>query len=165
ALFDYGVAARLARLRYRRAAIVQAVMPVSRCAASLAAILLFPERPDVLFGVYAGTALVFGALLWVRTALRTEDWPGSALVRRLVDYSKWPGAADVAMILCLFVGPFLLRAFDQDVASGVYGFAQQCAMGYFAVFLAFYQTILPRAARLEAVSELPAFVFRWTRIG
>ncbi|MFG0317509.1 MAG: lipopolysaccharide biosynthesis protein [Planctomycetota bacterium JB042] len=165
ALFDYGVASRLARLRYRRAAIVQASMPVVRFAGTLSAVLFFPSRPEIAFGVYAGTALLFGAALSARTAHRTAEWPDGALIRRLLRYSKWLGAADVSMILCINAGLFLLRGLDLDVEAGVFGFAQQVALGYFAVFLAFYQTILPRAARLGSVREVPAFVGRWTKIG
>ncbi len=165
ALFDYGVASRLARLRYRRAAIVQASMPVVRFAGTLAAVLFFPSRPEIAFGVYAGTALLFGAALSARTAHRTTEWPDGALVRRLLRYSKWLGAADVSMILCQIIGLFLLRGLERDVEAGVFGFAQQVFLGYFAVFLAFYQTILPRAARLESIRELPAFLGRWTKIG
>jgi len=164
AMFDYAVCTRLARLRYRRAALVQASMPAVRLILTVGAFWIAPERPAAVFLVYAASVLLFGLTLSLRTAQqaagRTEDRPDRKLLFRLISYSKWPGLCDVAMMACLQQGLFLLSYLDREADRGVYGFALTLSMGFFAIFLAYYQTILPRAARLDRIEELPPFVLK-----
>ncbi len=165
ALFDYAVAARLARLRYRRAALVQASMPIVRTAVTLGALYFLPTHPGLSFLLYAIVSFAFGAYLSFRTWGQCGRRPERALIVRLLSYAKWLGAADVAMIVCLQVGLFLLTYLDLGGERGTFVFSLNLFYGWFAVFLAFYQTILPRAARIADVADLPGFIFRWLRIG
>lgn len=158
ALFDYAVCVRLARLHYRSAALVQASMPLVRLALTLGAFLIFPGSLESIFLVYAASALLFGSMLSRSCAKEAVDLPDRKLIWRLLNYSKWPGACDVAMMACIQQGLFLLTYLGMDSERGVYTFALTLSMGFFAIFLAFYQTILPRAVRLESAEELPRYM-------
>jgi O-antigen/teichoic acid export membrane protein len=62
------------------------------------------------------------------------------------------------MILGLQQGLFLLGVLGNDQDAGVFGFSLTLGMGFFAVYLAFYQTILPRAARIASIDAVPRFL-------
>lgn len=160
ALFDFGVCSRLSELRFRAAAVVQASMPGIRLLLTTGAFLVTPDHPGPTFLCYALCALGFGIYLSFRTIRKGRTWPAWTLVREVVRYSKWPGASDVAMMLCLQQGLFLLTYLKKEEDRGVYGFALTLGMGFFAIFLAYYQTILPRASRLKSVRQLPRFIAR-----
>ncbi|MFH0946873.1 MAG: hypothetical protein V2A76_16895 [Planctomycetota bacterium] len=158
ALFDYAVCVRLARLHYRAAALVQASMPLGRLALTLGAFLIFPNNLESVFLIYAGSALLFGSVLSRNCAREAVDLPDRKLIFRLLNYSKWPGSCDIAMMACLQQGLFLLTYLGMESERGIYTFALTLSMGFFAIFLAFYQTILPRAVRLESAEELPRYM-------
>ena len=78
----------------------------------------------------------------------------------VAQYGKWIGVGDASMALALYLGVFLLRHFHQDAEAGRFAFAQQLTLGFFAVYLAFYHTILPRAARIQSVDDIGGFLRR-----
>ena len=160
ALFDYAVCSRLANLNFRAAGLVQASMPFGRVVLTLGAFWLLPEHPEAVFLVYAATTLLFGVALSLQAIRKSVHLPDLKLLLRLVNYSKWPGLCDVAMMACLQQGLFMLSYLERPDDRGVYGFALTISMGFFAIFLAYYQTILPRAVRLESVQELPLFTLK-----
>lgn len=160
ALFDYGYADHLARVEYRRAGLLQITMPIARLLATIAVALSTPLDSHAPLVAYALTALGFGAVQVARIGARHGLWPGVARIGGLLRYSLWIGLADVAMILALQQGLFLLGWLGQPSESGVFGFSLTLGMGFFSVYIAFYQMILPRAARIGSIADLPRFLRR-----
>lgn len=160
ALFDLAYAEHLARLRYARAATLQMAMPTTRLLVTVAAARLAGPGGQLPFLAYALTPLAFGLFQAARIARRT----GLGLARRpileLLRYSLPVGLADLAMILALNQGVFLLGALGQRTEAGILAFAQTFGLGLFAVYVAFYQTILPRAARIGELANLRRFLAR-----
>jgi O-antigen/teichoic acid export membrane protein len=160
ALFDYGFAVHLARLEYRAAGMLQAAMPITRMLLTLGAAMAFFGDSFVAIATYAAVALLFGAWQAVRIGMARGVSTPPGAVKRLLTYSKWIGLSDMAMVLGLNQGVFLLTILKQEAERGVFVFSQQLAMGFFAIYLAFYFAMLPRAARIGSLDDLPRFLGR-----
>lgn len=160
ALFDLAYAEHLARLRYSRAAALQMAMPTTRLLVTVTAARLAEPGGQLPFVAYAFTALAFGIFQAARIARGTGLGLEFRPILRLLRYSLPVGLADLAMILALHQGVFLLGALGQRTEAGVLAFAQTFGLGFFAVYVAFYQTILPRAARIGDLANLRHFLAR-----
>jgi O-antigen/teichoic acid export membrane protein len=158
AWFDIGCAAGLARLQYRRVGLLFAALPSLRAAATVAVAALVAADSSAPVFAQGAFTLLFGALLLAAPSTRAATTAAPGDLRQLWSYSIWTGLADAAVILALHFGVFVLTALDRTEEAGVLGFAMQFALGLFAVFLALYQTLLPRVSRIAEVSELPAFL-------
>lgn len=158
AWFDLGCAVVLARLRYRAAGLLTAAMPTIRLGVTLAACVA--THDDSLLPSIAFSAATFaaGVVLLVTVARRFGWHAGRAMFWRELQYTKWIGMSDAATVLSIYVGLFVLLSRQFADAAGRYAFGLQLMQGMLAVFLAFYQSLLPRAARLGGLDSLPVFL-------
>jgi O-antigen/teichoic acid export membrane protein len=158
AWFDLGCAVVLARLRYRAAGLLTAAMPAVRLCATVGAFVLTPDDSVLPSVAFAGATFAAGVILFGAVIRRFGWHAGREMFWRELHYSKWVGMSDAAMVLSTNMGLFLLKARGLEAAAGRFAFGLQIAQGLMAVFLAFYQSLLPRAARLSSVDSLPAFL-------
>lgn len=160
ALVDYCYSAYLSHLRYRAGSIMHGGVALLRLAITALFALKVPQHPELAFFGYTGVSLIAGL---AQTAMVVRDdggKPDRALVRRLLRYSLWNGAASIAVVLSLYQGIFLLDWLGQRVATGGFGLALTLSMGFFAAHLAFLEYLQPRAARIESLTALPSFLAR-----
>lgn len=158
AWFDLGCSALLARLRYRAAGSWIAVMPAVRLAATAIACTATPSDHWLPFVVFPAVTLLGGLTLLGRTIAHHGFAPDRATVHRVFRYSWWIGLGDAAAVLALQSGVFLLKGLGMHAQAGRFAFALQLVQGFFAVFVAFYQALLPKAARLPNLDALPVFL-------
>jgi len=163
ALIDYRYGMYLTHLQYRGAALLQGVVSLLRLVVTALAVLLVPDRPEVVFLCYTGVSLLSGAAV---TRLVKGSGPGrtnkpdGALFRRLLGYSFWQCGASVAVMLGLYQGPILLDRLDMQAASGTFGLGLLLSMGFFSVYNAFGDYLMPQVARLPSLRSLRAFFAR-----
>jgi O-antigen/teichoic acid export membrane protein len=158
AWFDLGCAALLARLEYRRAGCLMAILPSIRLVATLLAAALSPPAGLLPFLVFPAVTMIGGLVVLAATIARHGLRPDRGTVRRVFGYSWWIGLGDAGAVLSLQGGLFLLVGLGMLAEAGRFGFALQIVQGFFAVFVAFYQALLPKAARLPSAAALPAFL-------
>lgn len=160
ALVDYGYSVSLAQLHYRAAAMVQSGTALARLGVTVGAVWLFPQHAPVIFLSYTGVSFLSG-LIQVATLLRGQgQWPTRTLVWRLLRYSSWQCVTNVLVVGSLYQGTFLLTALGKQAATGIFGLGLTLSLGFFAVYNAFIEYLLPRSARVEHVRALPRFVRR-----
>lgn len=160
ALVDYSYCYRLSELQYRAAGQVQSGTGIGRLLLTGAAILLIPEAPRLVFLVYPAVSLVSGLGLTVALTRKNRLRPDPGLIRRLLRFSLWLGAANVTGILGLYVCTFLLVALGLEAENGIFGLCLTLSMGFFAICNAYGEYISPRMARLVTVEELRHFLPR-----
>lgn len=158
AWFDLGCAVVLARLRYRAAGLLTASMPAVRLCATVSACIVTPNNsvlPSLAFG---GATFAAGVIL-ITAVVRRFGWhAGREMFWRELHYTKWIGMSDAAMVLSTSLGLFLLKAKGLHADAGRFAFGLNLAQGFMAIFVAFYQSLLPRAARLGSLDSVPAFL-------
>lgn len=163
ALVDYSYSFYLSHVRYRAAALSQSVTALGRLAITMLAVLLWPQQPSLAFLAYVGASLASGLL---QTALirsaegGRRDRPEAALVRRLLSFSLWQGGTNFVALLYLYLGTFLLAWSGEEAAAGIFGLGLTLSMGFFAVYNAYIEYLLPRIARVESLNALPSFLVR-----
>jgi O-antigen/teichoic acid export membrane protein len=161
ALVDYSYGFHLSHVRYRTAALSQSLTAVGRLAITLLTVLVWPQRPQLAFLAYGGASLAFGlaqAALIRSSQSGGESWPDRALVRRLLRFSVWQGGASFVSLFYLYQGIFLLIWSGQEAAAGIFGLGLTLSMGFFAIYNAYGEYLLPRIARVKSLSELPPFL-------
>jgi O-antigen/teichoic acid export membrane protein len=163
ALVDYSYSFYLSHVRYRAAALSQSVTSLVRLAITMLAVLLWPQHSSLAFLAYAGASLAsgLGQTVLVRSAHGGGGGqPGGALVRRLLRFSLWQGGTNIVALLYLYLGTFLLTWSGDEAAAGIFGLGLTLSMGFFAVYNAYAEYLLPRVARVENLSALPWFLAR-----
>jgi O-antigen/teichoic acid export membrane protein len=160
ALVDYNYSYRLSELEYRAAGLIQSGIGIVRFALTAAVVLLFPAYPLLVFFAYPAASLLSGVGLTV--AMLREGWlrPDYALMRRLLRFSFWLGAANMTIILSLYQGTFLLILLGQEAETGIFGLCLTFSLGFFTLYNAYGEYLLPRMARLKTPKELQRFLAR-----
>ena len=157
AWFDVACASWLARLSFRRAGLAQTLMPTLRAAATVWFAWAYDD-PTGAFVAFSTVTLLCGAVA-MANALRSARAPRRrAAFVEAFHYGKWIAMADAAMVLTIYQGAFLLTQLQRTTDAGRYMFALPFAQGLFAVYLAFYHAMLPRAVRLRGAHELSDFL-------
>jgi O-antigen/teichoic acid export membrane protein len=139
------------------------VTALGRLAITILTVLVWPSRPQLAFVAYAGASLASGltqAALIRSTQGGRESRPDGALVRRLLRFSLWKGGTNFIVLLTLYQGTFLLTWLGQESAAGIFGLGLTLSMGFFAVYNAYTDYLLPRIARVKSVYALPSFIAR-----
>ena len=158
ALSDYGYFYWLARLHYRAAAFVQGGTAIARLTLTIAAALIFQSYPLAVFLAYPIATLIYGLAQTVALKRGSNGRTDRALMRRLLRYSFWQGGADIALLLSMYAGTFLLTLAGQPAASGLYGLALTLSMGFIVVYQAFGEYLYPRLAHVESLRSLKSFL-------
>lgn len=158
AWFDLGCAVVLARLRYRAAGLLTAAMPALRLVVTVAACAV--TRNDSVLPIVAYGAATFAAgVVLLGAVVRRFGWhAGAAMFWRELHYTKWIGMSDAATVLSHALGLIVLKRLGDPAEAGRFAFAAQVVQIFFAVFVAFYQSLLPRAARLGDIDNVPVFL-------
>ncbi len=165
AFVDYYYCYRLSEQQYRAAGLVQSGMGITRLILSGAAVLLIPAFPYLVFIVYPGATLIAGLALIADLAWRHRLRPEKIHVWPLLRFSLWLGAANVAALLSLYLGTFLLLGFGLEAENGILGLCLTLSMGFFAVYNAFGEYVSARIARLESAKAIPGFLATWLGVG
>ena len=157
AWFDLGCSIRLARVDYRAAGLWMAAMPIARMALTIVACVI--ARDSLLpFVTFPLVTLLGGLTLLIDAARRHGLHLDPSFAMRVLRYSWWIGLGDAAAVLGMQSGLFMLTGVGMHAEAGRYGFALQIAQGFFAVFVAFYQALLPKASRLSSAAALRRFL-------
>jgi O-antigen/teichoic acid export membrane protein len=161
ALVDYGYAYHLTRWSYRTAALVQGGTAMVRLVATSVAVFL-----TSVFGghfvllVYAGVSFLSGLLQAGILTKRSHAWPAAEVVRRLLRYSLWQAGASVTAVLSLYEGTFLLIFVNQRSETGIFGVGLTFSLGFFGIYVAFYEYFFPRMVRTASLGLLPQVLVR-----
>lgn len=158
ALVDYCYAIHLAHLRYREAAAAQGGTALLRLFVIAPVPIFWPQQAWLVFLLYPLVTLLSGLLQMklLRLGRGGMDEPG--LVVELLRYSSWQGVTNVAAVLSLYQGTFVLNLYGQHAATGLFGLALMLSQGFFAVNNAYTEYLLPRASRLLHGDELRSFM-------
>jgi len=159
-LVDYGYSFRLASQQYRLAALAQGGTAICRLAITVAAALLWPAQPLIIFAAYHGTSLLSGVLQLVIVAGKSGLRSPKTVVGRLFRYSFWQAKANVLVILSLYQGTFLLMILRQQAATGIFGLGLTISIGFFAVYNAYFEYLLAHTATIETDDALSHFLRR-----
>jgi O-antigen/teichoic acid export membrane protein len=158
AWFDLGCSALLARLEFRRAGLWMAAVPTARAVVTG----LIAWRTDAAswapFLAFPAVSLVAGVTLIAPVVRQHGLTANRSVVQRVFAYSWWIGLGDAAAVLALQSGLFLLINRGMAAEAGRFAFSLQIVQGFYAVFVAFYQALLPKAARLPGPEALPAWL-------
>jgi O-antigen/teichoic acid export membrane protein len=158
AWFDLGCSALLARLEFRRAGLWMAAMPTARAVVTGLIAWQTDEASWAPFLAFPAVSLVAGVMLIAAVVRQHGMTATREVVRRVFAYSWWIGLGDAAAVLALQSGLFLLVYRGMSAEAGRFAFSLQIVQGFYAVFVAFYQALLPKAARLPGVEALPAWL-------
>jgi O-antigen/teichoic acid export membrane protein len=163
ALVDYGYSVYLSHVQYRAAALSQSATALGRLAIAGLTVLIWPQHPLLVFLAYPGASFASG-LAQVAMILPPksggEPRPDRALKRRLLQFSVWQGATNFIGLFSLYQGIFLLTWLGDEAAAGVFGLGLALSMGFFAVYIAYAEYLLPRIARVKSLNALPSFLAR-----
>jgi O-antigen/teichoic acid export membrane protein len=160
ALVDYSYCLFLAQLRYRRATLAQSGTALLRLLAIAPVVLWWPGQAWLLFVLYPLVTLLSG--IWQTRGLRLP--PGGRvdlrLINELLRYSGWQAVTNVAAVLSLYQGTFVLNFYGQRMATGLFGLGLTLSQGFFAVNNAYTEYLLPRAVRALHLHDLRRFLRR-----
>jgi O-antigen/teichoic acid export membrane protein len=160
ALVDYSYGFHLAQLHYRVASMIQSGTALARLGGTFCAVWLFPQKTPLVFLSYMGVTLLSG-MVQAAALLRCQGpWPARPLIWRLLRYSSWQCVSNVVIVFSLYQGTFLLPALGQQAATGLFGLGLTLSLGFFAVYNAFSEYLLPYGARVEHARALPRFLGR-----
>jgi O-antigen/teichoic acid export membrane protein len=158
ALVDYCYAIHLAHLRYRQAAAAQGGTAVLRLFVIAPVPILWPQQAWLVFLLYPFATLLSGLLQMKLLRLRRGGMNDLGLIGDLLRYSSWQGVTNVAAVLSLYQGTFVLNLYGQHVETALFGLALMLSQGFFAVNNAYTEYLLPRASRLRHSGELRPFM-------
>ncbi|MGA0870243.1 MAG: lipopolysaccharide biosynthesis protein [Planctomycetota bacterium] len=158
AWFDLGCSALLARLEFRRAGLWMAAMPTARALVTGLTAATTAKASWAPFVAFPAVSLLSGITLLALVVRQHGLTASRAVVGRVFTYSWWIGLGDAAAVLALQSGLFLLVFRDMTAEAGRFAFSLQIVQGFYAVFVAFYQALLPKAARLPGAHALPAWL-------
>jgi O-antigen/teichoic acid export membrane protein len=163
ALLDYCYAVRLAHLRYRSAAALHGGSALLRMVVTVGVSLLVSYRIAPAFIAYSVCNLATGAVaaFWLYPRKRMS-WapPLLPLISRLVRYSVWQAASNFLAIAYLYQGTFLLLHFGNQQGAGRYGLALTLSLGFFAIYNASTEFLLPRAVQVRDRQGVARFLRR-----
>lgn len=159
ALVDLEYSDRVARLNSGGAARFITTVAVTRLAIVCAVAEVAVATPAVILGSYAAPGLLAGGVGAFR-ALQKHTGSSFATVLRLARYSLPQGFANFAALLSFYQGAFFLTAAGLSVAADEFSFALTLSMGAFAMFQAYSEHLLPRAARAGDLKSLRGFLLR-----
>jgi O-antigen/teichoic acid export membrane protein len=159
-LVDYSYSFHLAQLYYRAAALVQSGTALARLGVTVSAVWLLPKNAPVIFLSYMSVSFLSGVTQVAALLRRQGQWPTRALVWRLLRYSAWQCVTNVIVVFSLYQGTFLLTVLGDKASTGLLGLGLTLSLGFFAVYNAFIEYLLPRGARVEHVHALPRFLGR-----
>jgi O-antigen/teichoic acid export membrane protein len=154
ALTDYAYFYWLANLNYRAAALVHGGTAVARLALTIAIALLFPRQPLLIFVAYPLASLIYGVLQAAAFKHGQGTRPEPALMQRLLRYSSWQGGADIAHLLSMYEGTFILMLLGQPAAAGLFGLSLTLSMGFIVIYQAYGEYLYPRVAQVESLQAL-----------
>ncbi|MDA1222411.1 MAG: hypothetical protein O3B85_10350 [Planctomycetota bacterium] len=158
AWFDLGCSTLLARLEFRRAGLWMAAVPTLRAIVTGLVAWRTEDASWAPFLAFPAVSFVAGVAL-LATVVRTHGLTANrSVVQRVLSYSWWIGLGDAAAVLALQSGLFLLVYREMSAEAGRFAFSLQIVQGFYAVFVAFYQALLPKAARLPSVDALPGWL-------
>jgi O-antigen/teichoic acid export membrane protein len=158
ALTDYAYFYWLANLNYRAAALVHGGTALARLALTIAVALLFPRHPSLIFVAYPLAGLIYGVLQAAAFKRGKGTRPEPALMRRLLRYSSWQGGADIAQLLSMYVGTFILVLLGQPAAAGLFGLSLTLSMGFIVIYHAYGDYLYPKVAEVESLQALARFL-------
>lgn len=158
ALADYGYFYWLAKLHYRAAAFVQGGTSIARLALTIAVALLLPNHPLTIFLAYPLASLIYGVMQAIALKRGNGSRPDRALRRRLLRYSFWQGGADIALLLSMYAGTFILMLMGQAASAGLFGLSLTLSMGFIVIYQAFGEYLYPRISHVESLSALRRFL-------
>ncbi len=160
AMVDYGHYYRLSRLQYRTAVSLQAGTALLRLLLTGSVAMILSSPAQAVFLVYPAAALLVG-LGHAGFLLRGERLRVSReMVKRVVRYSAWQGATNLAIVLSQHQGTFLLMLLGMRKPTGVYGAALTLGLGFFAIYNAYSEFLFPRMMRVKVLTDLPRFLLR-----
>lgn len=154
ALVDYGYAYHLTRLSYRAAAFVQGGTAIVRLVATALAALLTSSGTHLVFFVFAGVSFLSGLLQAGFLTQRNHVRPAADVVTRLLRYSLWQAGASVTAVLSLYQGTFLLILINRRSEAGIFGVGLTLSLGFFGIYVAFYEYFFPRMVRTASLGLL-----------
>ena len=160
ALVDYNYSYRLSELEYRAASLIQSATGIARLALTTSVVLFFPAYPFLVFFVYPAASLLSGLGLTVSMLGRGWLPPDHTLIRRLLRFSFWLGASNMTIIFNLYQGTFLLILLGKETETGIFGLCLTFSMGFFVLYNAYGEYLLPRMARLKTPKELQRLLAR-----
>ena len=157
---DYACSVRLTEHRFPLAALAQGGTAVARLGLTLAAAtLVLPSSSNGVFGAYHGVSLFAGVCLTAALGLRGPR-PDRAVVRRLLDYSRWHAKSSVVVIFTLSQGTFLLMLLGDRAATGTFGLGLTVSLGFFAIYSAYAEYLRVRIRSVADRAELSRFLRR-----
>jgi O-antigen/teichoic acid export membrane protein len=90
----------------------------------------------------------------------TRVRPERKLIKLLLGYSFWQGKANVIVIFSLYQGTFLLMLLKQQSGTGMFGLALTLSLGFFAIYIAYFEYLLSRIRSVENLNAMRKFVLR-----
>jgi hypothetical protein len=111
ALVDYCYAIHLAHLRYREAAAAQGGTALLRLFVIAPVPILWPQQAWLVFLLYPLVTLLSGLLLMKLLQLERSGMNDLGLIADLLRYSSWQGVTNVAAVLSLYQGTFVLNLY------------------------------------------------------
>jgi O-antigen/teichoic acid export membrane protein len=160
ALVDYSYSIHLAHLRYRAAASAQGGTALLRLVFIAPVALAWPEWSWLVFLLYPLITLLSGLLQTRLLRLGRGGATDFALILELLRYSAWQAVTNVAAVLSLYQGTFVLNLYGQHAATGLFGLGLTLSQGFFAVNNAYTEYLLPRASSALDLGELRWFLRR-----
>jgi O-antigen/teichoic acid export membrane protein len=160
ALVDFCYRMHLAQLRYRAATTAQSGTALLRLTALAPLALWWPQQTWLLFLLYPIVTLLAGLLqTWLLKLPRGAgfDFP---MIGELLRYSGWQAVTNIAAVLSLYQGTFVLNFYGQAAATGLFGLGLSMSQGFFAINNAYTEYLLPRAVRAGHLRELRSFLRR-----
>jgi O-antigen/teichoic acid export membrane protein len=158
ALVDYCYAMHLATLRYRDGALAQGGTAALRLLLIAPVPIIWPQHAWLVFLLYPVATLLSGLLQVQLLRLPRGATVSMDLARDLLRYSAWQAVVNIAALLSLYQGAFVLNFYGQQAATGLFGLALMLSQGFFAVNNAYTEYLLPRVSRLVDDSALRTFL-------
>jgi O-antigen/teichoic acid export membrane protein len=160
ALVDYSYSVHLARLKYREAASAQGGTALLRLVAIAPVALFWPQYAPLVFLLYPLVTLLSGLLQTRLLRLKRVGLIDPRALRELLQYSGWQAVTNVAAVLSLYQGTFVLNLYGQQTATGLFGLGLTLSQGFFAINNAYTEYLLPRAVTALNLDELRWFLRR-----
>jgi O-antigen/teichoic acid export membrane protein len=164
ALVDYSYSIHLAHLHYSKAASAQGGTALLRLIVIAPVALWWPQRAALVFLLYPLVTLLSGLLQTQLLRLKRAGRIERKLIGELLRYSGWQAVTNLAAVLSLYQGTFVLNLYGQHEATGLFGLGLTLSQGFFAVNNAYTEYLLPRAVGALHLRELRWFLRR-TLIG
>jgi O-antigen/teichoic acid export membrane protein len=160
ALVDYCYSIHLAHLHYRKAASAQGGTALLRLIVIAPVAVWWPQQSALVFLLYPLVTLLSGLLQTRLLRLARVETSDRKLIGELLRYSGWQAVTNLAAVLSLYQGTFVLNLYGQHEATGLFGLGLTLSQGFFAVNNAYTEYLLPRAVGALHLRELRWFLRR-----